>query len=124
MFHGTGANFDRYLLYKYQSLSSIDGIQNMLFLFIVSIAMALSFVFIVQRAKLCLDFGVTVGILHFIVGLLYNDGSLPPNLEFYFIHLSSVGIMVLLGEYLCSRIELQEIPLYHSKNQVGNTKPH
>jgi Integral membrane protein S linking to the trans Golgi network len=64
---------------------------------------------IVEKSKKCLDFSVTLFLLHFFFCLLY--GGLPRTWDWYIIHILGTITMVLMGEYLCSKRELDEIPL-------------
>jgi protein SYS1 len=64
---------------------------------------------IVEKSKKCLDFGVTLFIIHFVACWMYN--GLPTVLDWWVVHVFAMIVMVLLGEYLCSRKELDDIPL-------------
>ncbi|CAM9116052.1 unnamed protein product [Discosporangium mesarthrocarpum] len=65
---------------------------------------------IVERAKKCLDFTSTLYIIHFGICTLY-DGP-PRNWEWWMLQVVGLVIMVVLGEYVCSRRELRDIPLF------------
>ena len=64
----------------------------------------------IQKAKKCLDYGCTILILHYFC-TIWHLHSLPSNLTWYTsLFIGGIG-MVLLAEYLCVKIEMQEIPL-------------
>jgi protein SYS1 len=65
---------------------------------------------IVEKSKKCLDFCVTYFLLHLILSSWYT-GHLPRTSDWWIVHLAATLIMVLVGEYLCSRKELSDIPL-------------
>jgi hypothetical protein len=70
---------------------------------------ALYLVWIVERAKKCLDFASTVYFWHFVATCIYS--GFPARLEWWVVNGCSLAIMALLGEYLCVRRELMDIPL-------------
>jgi protein SYS1 len=65
---------------------------------------------IVEKSKKCLDFCVTYFLLHLILSSWYS-GHFPRTSDWWIVHLAATLIMVLVGEYLCSRKELSDIPL-------------
>ena len=64
---------------------------------------------VVERAKKCLDFTATLYIVHFFVCLFHS--GLPANVEWWVLHLTGLVIMAVLGEWLCMRREMRDIPL-------------
>ena len=64
---------------------------------------------IVEKSKKCLDFSVTLFTLHFLLCSIYD--GFPSSWDWWILNILGLIIMVLLGEYLCSRVELMEIPL-------------
>ena len=64
---------------------------------------------IVEKSKKCLDFALTLFIFHFIFCIAYD--GLPRTWDWYIVHILGTIMMVLLGEYLCSKRELDDIPL-------------
>jgi len=64
---------------------------------------------IVEKSKKCLDFSVTLFLLHLSISTLY--GGFPTSLDWWIVHVFGAILMVVLGEYLCSLKELDEIPL-------------
>lgn len=65
---------------------------------------------IVERSKKCFDFAVTAHCVHLCCCVMY-DGW-PSSWEWWVVNLMSLVVMSLLGEYLCMRREMQDIPLY------------
>ena len=57
----------------------------------------------------CLDFAVTVFVVHLVVCLCY--AGFPHSWAWWLTNLVSVAIMAVLGEYLCMRSELAAIPV-------------
>ncbi|KAJ4851005.1 hypothetical protein Tsubulata_033568 [Turnera subulata] len=74
-----------------------------------SIAGAGYIVFLIERAKKCLDFAGTLYIIHLIICVVY--GGWPTSLVWWILNGTSFGVMALLGEYLCIKRELREIPI-------------
>jgi len=68
---------------------------------------------VVERAKKCLDFTATVHVLH-LCGCALYDGF-PGSWEWWVINFTSLVVMSLLGEYLCMRREMQDIPLFYRR---------
>ena len=64
---------------------------------------------IVEKSKKCLDFSVTLFFIHLSACVIYN--GIPGTWDWWIIHILGTILMVLLGEYLCSRRELDDIPL-------------
>eukprot|EP00026_Physarum_polycephalum_P014824 Phypoly_transcript_15383.p1 GENE.Phypoly_transcript_15383~~Phypoly_transcript_15383.p1 ORF type:complete len:265 (+),score=45.95 Phypoly_transcript_15383:63-857(+) len=68
-----------------------------------------SLLFIVERSKKCLDHSVTVVFLHFIVCSFY--AGVPSSLAWWVVTVIGCILMAVIGEYICMRRELQEIPI-------------
>ena len=64
---------------------------------------------VVEKSKKCLDFSITLFLVHLMVCTLY--GGFPMKLDWWVVHVFGTIIMVVLGEYVCSRRELDDIPL-------------
>lgn len=65
--------------------------------------------YVIERAKKCLDFSATLYIIHLFICLIY--GGWPVSLTWWVVNLIGLASMSLLGEWLCIRRELREIPL-------------
>lgn len=66
--------------------------------------------YIIQRAKQCLDFSCTLHFFNFIACCVYS-GSLVTSFVWYFVQLVCIVLMVVIGEYLCFKTDLKDIPL-------------
>ncbi|GER44992.1 protein SYS1 [Striga asiatica] len=96
--------------------SSLTGWFVIASIVLSSIAGAVFLVYIVERAKKCLDFSATLYIIHLLICLAY--GGWPSSITWWVVNITSLVLMALLGEYLCMRRELREIPIarYRSVN--------
>lgn len=70
---------------------------------------AASLMFLVERAKKCLDFCATLYIMHLFICIIY--GGWPASVTWWVVNITGLSLMALLGEYLCMRRELREIPI-------------
>ena len=64
---------------------------------------------IVEKSKKVLDFSITLFMIHLCSCVFYN--GMPATWDWWIIHVFSTIVMILLGEYLCARRELDDIPL-------------
>ena len=64
---------------------------------------------IVEKSKKCLDFATTLFFIHFLFCCFYD--GFPLVMDWWIVHVLGTIILTLLGEYLCSKRELQDIPL-------------
>ncbi|GMY34239.1 protein SYS1 homolog [Fagus crenata] len=64
---------------------------------------------LIERAKKCLDFSATVYIVHLCICIIH--GGWPTSLTWWAVNGTGIAVMALLGEYLCIRRELREIPI-------------
>lgn len=71
---------------------------------------------VVQRARKCLDFTATVYIVDFIVCIFYK--TFPVSWEWWACRIVSVMVMASLGEYICYKREMSEIPIYQQYQQI------
>ena len=65
--------------------------------------------YVIERAKKCLDFAATLYIIHLFICIVY--GGWPASVSWWVVNITGLAIMALLGEYLCIRRELKEIPI-------------
>ena len=65
--------------------------------------------YVIERAKKCLDFAATLYIIHLFICIVY--GGWPASVTWWVVNIAGLAIMALLGEYLCIRRELKEIPI-------------
>mmetsp|Transcript_26803 Transcript_26803/g.58859 ORF Transcript_26803/g.58859 Transcript_26803/m.58859 type:complete len:167 (-) Transcript_26803:427-927(-) len=81
-----------------------------------ALAGACSLCFVVQRARKCLDFTTTAHLIH--LWLTYCYDGLPDTWEWWALNALSLALMALLGEFLCMRREMQDIPLFRGGNSA------
>ncbi|XP_075664323.1 uncharacterized protein LOC142633950 [Castanea sativa] len=74
-----------------------------------SLAGARIMLHLIKRAKKCLDFSAIVYIIHLFICIIY--GGWPSSITWWVLNGTGVAVMALLGEYLCIRRELLEIPI-------------
>lgn len=65
---------------------------------------------IVQRTKQCTDFSFTVHFVHFMACWIYNL-SIPSSVAWWLTNIGCIALTTVLGEYMCMRSELKDIPL-------------
>ncbi|KAL9463370.1 hypothetical protein AB3S75_001225 [Citrus x aurantiifolia] len=71
---------------------------------------------LIERAKKCLDFSATVYIIHLFISIVY--GGWPSSITWWVVNGTGLALMALLGEYLCIRRELREIPIPRYRSNV------
>ena len=64
---------------------------------------------VIEKSKKCLDFTFTTLFLHFVITCFYG-GEIPSTWTWWIVNLLGGIIMVCVGEYICSRWELSDIP--------------
>ncbi|KAB2008112.1 hypothetical protein ES319_D10G077100v1 [Gossypium barbadense] len=72
--------------------------------------------YLIERAKKCLDFSATLYIIHLFICIIY--GGWPSSITWWVVNGTGVAVMALLGEYLCIRRELREIPITRYRSNV------
>ncbi|GMH15956.1 hypothetical protein Nepgr_017797 [Nepenthes gracilis] len=73
-------------------------------------------VYLIERAKKCLDFSATLYIIHLFICYIY--GGWPSSITWWVVNVTGLAMMALLGEYLCIRRELREIPITRFRSSV------
>ncbi|GLC36025.1 hypothetical protein PLESTM_000393900 [Pleodorina starrii] len=91
------------------SLATYVGCVSALSLLVTAALGAVFLMWIVERAKKCLDFASTCFIFHLCFCWSYE--GFPARLEWWLVNGIGLIIMSLFGEWLCLRREMQEIPL-------------
>ncbi|XP_042480058.1 protein SYS1 homolog [Macadamia integrifolia] len=71
---------------------------------------------LVERAKKCLDFSATLYIVHVFICIIY--GGWPSSITWWVVNGTGLAVMALLGEWLCIRRELREIPITRYRSNV------
>mmetsp|Transcript_16140 Transcript_16140/g.40711 ORF Transcript_16140/g.40711 Transcript_16140/m.40711 type:complete len:157 (+) Transcript_16140:35-505(+) len=98
---------------SYSNMSTRIAWASVFTVFLNVPASILALMWIVERAKKCLDFCTTTFALHLVGCLLYRGP--PQHWEWWGCHIFAVVATVLVGEYCCALKEIREIPLTHSK---------
>ncbi|KAG8443925.1 hypothetical protein GDO86_009212 [Hymenochirus boettgeri] len=90
--------------------SSVHGRVSMMAFILNSLSFAVGLLYFVRRGKQCLDFTVTVHMFHLFFCWIYTS-HLPSTLTWWLLNVVCIALMAVIGEYLCMRTELNEIPL-------------
>ncbi|TYZ61796.1 hypothetical protein PybrP1_004794 [[Pythium] brassicae (nom. inval.)] len=107
--HGASLSMDQFFAFHTQTLATVDGVKNCFAVLASGFVSAVCLCVFVERAKKCLDFGVTLYFIDLLVQCFYSE--FPRAWDWWVVHLASTVMTILLGEYLCSRRELAEIPM-------------
>jgi len=107
----TTCNLDHVFTDKYLNVWTgtgwVDNSAVLLSAMFGSILLAL----IVEKAKKCLDFSVTLFFVHLVSCTCYQKGEIPNTWDWWIVHIMGMIIMIISGEFFCSRRELMDIPL-------------
>ncbi|XP_031485207.1 uncharacterized protein LOC116254167 [Nymphaea colorata] len=95
--------------YSTLTASTITGWCTMSSFLLTALAGAGYMFLLIERAKKCLDFSATLYIIHLFMCLVY--GGWPSSFTWWIVNGTGFAIMALLGEWLCIRRELREIPI-------------
>ncbi|OQS04206.1 hypothetical protein THRCLA_03546 [Thraustotheca clavata] len=107
--HGQHLSLDQFFSYELHAIESVDGIKTSFAHIFTGFASAIFLCYFVERAKKCLDFGVTLYLIDLIICWTYK--GFPASWSWWIVHGIALVLTVVLGEYLCSRRELEEIPM-------------
>lgn len=99
---------DRIFSDQYLHLWHSSGWPDVCAIFLSSLLGAVLLAIIVEKSKKCLDFALTLFMVHLFLVIFYHGF---PKMEWWIVHICATIVMILLGEYVCSRKELDEIPL-------------
>ena len=107
----TPISLNNFFSAHYHSLALSSGFPTSSCLLLASVSGAFLLSMIVERSKKCVDFTFTTYMLHAML-CFYWDGTFPLEWEFWMAIIASSIICASLGEFLCSRTEMEDIPLY------------
>mmetsp|Transcript_1820 Transcript_1820/g.2487 ORF Transcript_1820/g.2487 Transcript_1820/m.2487 type:complete len:159 (+) Transcript_1820:96-572(+) len=116
---GSTLEMGQFFSYKVATASTFEGWNEIFAYFISGGFGSLLLVMVVGKAKKCMDFGVTLFLIHLLICTCYD--GFPWSWEWWIPNLVGVVVMIVLGEYLCSRQELREIPLFAGLGGGGGT---
>ncbi|MFS7974246.1 hypothetical protein Hanom_Chr09g00866321 [Helianthus anomalus] len=102
--------------YAAVTISTVTGWCVIASFLLSSLAGAGFLLYLIERAKKCLDFSATVYIIHLCICILY--GGWPSSITWWVVNGTGLAIMALLGEYLCIKHELREIPISRLRSSV------
>lgn len=114
---GTDVSMTQIFTPKGLEIGSAEGLLNVMALLLSFVAGSVLLCVVVERAKKCLDFTVTLFFFHFLACGVYE--SFPSTLLWWVCHLVGLSVMTLLGEHLCARSELRDIPLFVIDQTTG-----
>ncbi|CAI9281242.1 unnamed protein product [Lactuca saligna] len=98
------------------SISTVTGWCVIASFILSSVAGAGFLLYLIERAKKCLDFAATLYIIHLFICIIY--GGWPTSITWWIVNGTGLALMALLGEYLCIKRELREIPISRLRSSV------
>ena len=107
--YGTTVTLDRIFTDEYVQLWHVNGWPDCCAILLASVAGSVLLTIIVEKSKKCLDFSVTLFLLHLILCTYYR--GIPHKMDWWIVHVMGTIVMVVVGEYFCSRREMEDIPL-------------
>jgi hypothetical protein len=107
---GAHVSIDRVFTDKYIQIFHLEGWPDSLAVFLsYSVVGSFLMAIIVEKSKKCLDFSFTLFLVHLMIVCIYD--GFPKTWDWWIVHIVSMITMVLVGEYLCARREMEDIPL-------------
>ncbi|XP_019365358.1 PREDICTED: protein SYS1 homolog [Crocodylus porosus] len=106
----SGPSLDQVFSYEVLGFSATPGRLAVMAFVLNALTCALGLLYFIRRGKQCLDFTVTVHFFHLLGCWIYNS-HFPTTLTWWLVHIVCTALMAVIGEYLCMRTELKEIPL-------------
>mmetsp|Transcript_2402 Transcript_2402/g.3999 ORF Transcript_2402/g.3999 Transcript_2402/m.3999 type:complete len:151 (-) Transcript_2402:74-526(-) len=103
-------SMDHFFTARFINFTTTTGFLATAAAILTGIAGAYLLSLIVEKAKKCVDFTFTLYLIHILVCCFYFQ--FPLEWEWWAANVLSSVVMASLGEYLCSRNELEDIPLY------------
>ncbi|PWA62262.1 integral membrane protein SYS1-related protein [Artemisia annua] len=98
------------------TLSTVTGWCVVVSFLLSSVAGAGVLLYLIERAKKCLDFSATIYIIHLCICVLY--GGWPSSVTWWVVNGTGLAITALLGEYLCIQREMRDIPISRLRPSV------
>mmetsp|Transcript_24950 Transcript_24950/g.25166 ORF Transcript_24950/g.25166 Transcript_24950/m.25166 type:complete len:148 (-) Transcript_24950:194-637(-) len=111
MIFGHSISMDHLFTPRYINLLHVGGWVDCAAVLFSSFIGAWLLSIIVERSKKCVDFTFTLYFIHIAVCACYQQ--FPLAWEWWIVHVISSVSMASIGELLCARKELQDIPLYN-----------
>lgn len=98
------------------SASTVTGWCAITSILLSAAAGAVYLLYLIERAKKCLDFAATLYIIHLFICIIY--GGWPSSITWWVVNVTGLALMSLLGEWLCIRREMREIPITRLRANV------
>jgi hypothetical protein len=119
-----GFRFGLYQFFDFKQFSLVEDSSKTTLCIMLWLNLALLAVFlpkIIERTRKCLDFVLTLSLLHLLFSTLYI--GFPTTLSWWLVWTVGATICVLLGEYLCMQEEQREIHLESNIELGDKTSP-
>lgn len=109
--HAQGRRLTMHQLFSPYALhyTTTSGLYLTLVIGIAAILMAFVFEFVVERARRCLDFALTLHTLHVVACIVYTD-SFPTWWYFWLVHSLAALVTAVAAHRRCRQRELVDIP--------------
>ncbi|GAQ79834.1 Integral membrane protein SYS1-related [Klebsormidium nitens] len=114
--HELAFSLHHFFDWRYMTVRTVKGWLTMLAFLCNAFVGAGFLLFLVERAKKCLDFSATLFLVHLLLCIAY--AGVPASFAWWIVSGLSVVVMSVLGEWLCMRRELRDIPI-RSRSQSG-----
>uniref|UniRef100_A0A7C9DYL0 Protein SYS1 homolog n=1 Tax=Opuntia streptacantha TaxID=393608 RepID=A0A7C9DYL0_OPUST len=107
-----------FYLFDYAAVtaSTVTGWGVIASFLLTSLAGAGYLLYLIERAKKCLDFSATLYIIHLFICIVY--GGWPSSFTWWMVNIIGLAVMALLSEFLCMKQEQREIPIYRVRPNV------
>lgn len=106
---GSQLTLDSIFYFRNLTITNTMGWGNIFIMLACTAGMAYVLVYVVERAKKCLDFSFTLFFIHFCFCWIY--GGFPDTVEWWVINILCCILMTVLGERLCMNEEQKDISL-------------
>ncbi|KAL0484803.1 sys [Acrasis kona] len=115
---GVKPTVEQFFSYKAVNVSNRIGIATMISFFLNALSGSLLLFVVVQRSQKCLDFTITIYIVHFFICVFYK--AFPVYWEWWVCTIICIVAMITLGEYICYKREIRDIPITQSAPEDKN----
>lgn len=115
----SAVSLDHFFTPKFVNFVSVSGWIESVSALLCAVVGAYLLSTIVERAKKCVDFTFTLFFLHVIFCSCYS--GFPLVWEWWLVQVVSSVVMATLGEYLCARAELEDIPSFSVFRNMQDT---
>jgi hypothetical protein len=110
---GFPVTLDNFFTPNYVNFTTLSGLLESVCMIVSGSLGSYLLMSVVERSKKCVDFTVTLYLIHVVLCWMYSQ-QFPLAWEWWVMNVISSVLMASLGEYLCSKHELEDIPLYSS----------